>query len=76
MVQIPIYQIDAFTDAPFGGNPAAICPLEGWLADDILQAIAMENNLSETAFYVAEGESYRLRWFTTALEVNLCGHAT
>ena len=76
MLQRPIYQIDAFTDAPFGGNPAAICPLKEWLADDVMQAIAMENNLSETAFYVVEGETYRLRWFTPVMEVNLCGHAT
>lgn len=75
-MQIPIYQIDAFAEAPFGGNPAAVCPLEAWPADNILQSIAMENNLSETAFYVAEGDTYRLRWFTPALEVNLCGHAT
>jgi PhzF family phenazine biosynthesis protein len=67
MLQIPIYQIDAFADAPFGGNPAAICPLKEWLADDVMQAIAMENNLSETAFYVVEGETYRLRWFTPVM---------
>ncbi|NQV61388.1 MAG: PhzF family phenazine biosynthesis protein [Alphaproteobacteria bacterium] len=75
-MQIPIYQIDAFTDAPFGGNPAAICPLDAWLADDVLQAIAMENNLSETAFFVGQDDHYHLRWFTPALEVELCGHAT
>ncbi len=75
-MQIPIYQIDAFTKAPFGGNPAAVCPLEDWLADDVLQAIALENNLSETAFFVAEGDEYALRWFTPAVEVDLCGHAT
>ncbi|MDP6876822.1 MAG: PhzF family phenazine biosynthesis protein [Alphaproteobacteria bacterium] len=79
-MSIAIYQIDAFTDAPFRGNPAAVCPLDAWLPDDVLQAIAMENNLSETAFFVPEGEmagdGYRLRWFTPALEVDLCGHAT
>ncbi|MDP7548988.1 MAG: PhzF family phenazine biosynthesis protein [Alphaproteobacteria bacterium] len=73
---IPIYQIDAFTEAPFGGNPAAVCPLEAWPADAVLQAIALENNLSETAFYLAQGDHYHLRWFTPALEVELCGHAT
>ena len=75
-MQIPIYQIDAFTDVPFGGNPAAICPLDAWPADAVLQAIALENNLSETAFYVTQGDHYHLRWFTPALEVELCGHAT
>jgi PhzF family phenazine biosynthesis protein len=76
MLQIPIYQIDAFTDVLFGGNPTAICPLKEWLTDDVMQAIAMENNLSETAFYAAEGETYRQRWFTPVMEVDLCGHAT
>lgn len=75
-MEIPLYQLDAFTDRPFGGNPAAVCPLADWLADDMLQAIAAENNLSETAFYVPEGEGFRLRWFTPAAEVPLCGHAT
>ena len=75
-MRIPVYQIDAFTDLPFQGNPAAVCPLEVWPGDDVLQAIAMENNLSETAFFQAEGDGYRLRWFTPAVEVNLCGHAT
>ena len=75
-MRIPIYQIDAFTETPFGGNPAAVCPLENWLDDDLLQAIAAENNLSETAFYVAEGAGFHLRWFTPAVEVDLCGHAT
>ena len=60
-MRIPIYQIDAFTETPFAGNPAAVCPLESWLDDDVLQAIAAENNLSETAFYVAEGAGFRLR---------------
>jgi PhzF family phenazine biosynthesis protein len=74
--EIPLYQVDAFTDAVFAGNPAAVCPLEAWLPDDLLQAIASENNLSETAYFVAEGDGYRLRWFTPAAEVDLCGHAT
>jgi PhzF family phenazine biosynthesis protein len=75
-MRIPLYQIDAFADGPFTGNPAAVCPLESWLPDDVMQAIAAENNLSETAFFVPEGEGYRLRWFTPATEVDLCGHAT
>ncbi len=75
-MKIPIYQIDAFAEAPFRGNPAAVCPLETWLPDSLLQAIAQENNLSETAFYVAEGPAFRLRWFTPNKEVDLCGHAT
>lgn len=73
---IPIYQVDAFTDRRFGGNPAAVCPLERWLEDELLQSIAAENNLSETAFFVREGGRHRLRWFTPAVEVDLCGHAT
>lgn len=76
MLTLPLFQIDAFTDRPFAGNPAAVCPLPSWLPDATLQAIAAENNLSETAFYVAEGAGYRLRWFTPTLEVELCGHAT
>jgi PhzF family phenazine biosynthesis protein len=75
-VKVPLYQIDAFTDRPFAGNPAAICPLEAWPDDATMQAIANENNLSETAFLVAEGDGFRLRWFTPAVEVALCGHAT
>ena len=73
---IPIYQIDAFTSRPFGGNPAAICLLDDWLPDATLQAIAQENNLSETAFIVPSGPDYALRWFTPTVEVDLCGHAT
>jgi PhzF family phenazine biosynthesis protein len=81
MPSYPITQVDAFADRPFAGNPAAVMPLEAWLPDETLQAIAMENNLSETAFIVpaaaADGEAdYELRWFTPALEVALCGHAT
>jgi predicted PhzF superfamily epimerase YddE/YHI9 len=75
-MRLPIYQVDAFTDSLFGGNPAAICPLEKWLPDATMQAIAAENNLSETAFFVREGEGYALRWFTPTVEVDLCGHAT
>jgi PhzF family phenazine biosynthesis protein len=71
-----IYQVDAFTDKIFNGNPAAVCPLEKWLSDEIMQKIAMENNLSETAFYVKEGNKYHIRWFTPTVEVDLCGHAT
>jgi PhzF family phenazine biosynthesis protein len=75
-MRIPLYQIDAFADGPFTGNPAAVCPLEEWLPDHVMQAIAAENNLSETAFFVREGDGYRLRWFTPTTEVDLCGHAT
>ena len=71
-----IYQIDAFTDKVFSGNPAAVCPLEKWLSDDLLQKIAMENNLAETAFYVKSANQFQIRWFTPKLEVDLCGHAT
>lgn len=71
-----IYQVDAFTNQIFGGNSAAVCPLEQWLSDDIMQKIAMENNLAETVFYVKKGEQYEIRWFTPAIEVDLCGHAT
>lgn len=71
-----LYQIDAFADEVFSGNPAAVCPLRQWLSDDLLQKIAMENNLAETAFYVKDADQYQLRWFTPAIEVDLCGHAT
>ena len=73
---IPLYQVDAFTDQVFSGNPAAVCPLDNWLPDQKLQAIAAENNLAETAFFVPEDGGYRLRWFTPLVEVDLCGHAT
>ncbi len=73
---IPVYQVDAFTTDIFHGNPAAVCPLEQWLPDDIMQKIAAENNLAETAFIVPEGEDYHIRWFTPGVEVALCGHAT
>ncbi|MBX2920728.1 MAG: PhzF family phenazine biosynthesis protein [Chitinophagaceae bacterium] len=75
-MNIPLYQADAFTRKPFGGNPAAVCPLAEWLTDEQMQHIAMENNLSETAFIVKEQEGYRIRWFTPSVEVDLCGHAT
>ncbi|HBX65204.1 MAG TPA: isomerase, partial [Balneolaceae bacterium] len=75
-MKLPIYQADAFTSELFGGNPAAVIPLEEWLPDGVMQNIAAENNLSETAFFVEEGDSFRLRWFTPAVEVDLCGHAT
>ncbi len=79
-MRIPFVQIDAFADAPFAGNPAAVMPLEAWLPDTVLQAIAMENNLSETAFLVPcpdpETADFDLRWFTPGIEVALCGHAT
>ncbi len=75
-MRLRIFQIDAFTDAVFGGNPAAVCPLESWLDDVTLQAIANENNLSETAFFVPSNGAYALRWFTPLAEVDLCGHAT
>jgi PhzF family phenazine biosynthesis protein len=75
-MRIPIYQVDAFADQLFRGNPAAICPLDKWLPDQTLQAIAAENNLAETAFYVPNGKGYNLRWFTPGVEVDLCGHAT
>jgi PhzF family phenazine biosynthesis protein len=72
----PLYQIDAFTDRPFAGNPAAVCLLDGPADAAWMQAVAREMNLSETAFVHAEGDGYRLRWFTPAVEVDLCGHAT
>src|SRR5450759_542313 len=75
-MKIPIYQVDAFTREAFAGNPAAVCPLEEWLDDETLAAIAAENNLSETAFFVRRGGRYDLRWFTPETEVDLCGHAT
>jgi PhzF family phenazine biosynthesis protein len=75
-MEIPFYQVDAFTDRVFAGNPAAVCPLQSWPEDAILQNIAAENNLAETAFFVSEENGYHLRWFTPATEVDLCGHAT
>jgi PhzF family phenazine biosynthesis protein len=75
-VRLPYFQVDAFTSRVFGGNPAGVCPLEAWLPDEMLQGIAAENNLSETAFFVGGDAQYALRWFTPTVEVDLCGHAT
>lgn len=75
-MKLSIYQVDAFTDQLFGGNPAAICPLEEWLPEETMQKIAAENNLAETAFYVRRGKRFDLRWFTPSFEIDLCGHAT
>jgi PhzF family phenazine biosynthesis protein len=75
-MRLSLYQVDAFADRLFSGNPAAVVPLDEWLPAETMQAIASENNLSETAFFVPEGENYALRWFTPAVEVELCGHAT
>ncbi|PIE41755.1 MAG: isomerase, partial [Gammaproteobacteria bacterium] len=75
-MNLKIYQIDAFANRTFEGNPAAVCPLNEWISDTLLQQIAAENNLSETAFFVTEGNGFALRWFTPESEVDLCGHAT
>jgi PhzF family phenazine biosynthesis protein len=80
-MQLTLYQIDAFTDTLFGGNPAAVIPLQKWIDDELMQKIALENNLSETVFFVAskkniDGPDFEIRWFTPAVEINLCGHAT
>jgi len=75
-MKLPIYQIDAFSNKVFGGNPAAVCPLDSWLSDDLLQNIARENNLSETSFFVEQNGEFHIRWFTPTIEVDLCGHAT
>ena len=75
-MRIPLYQVDAFAGRVFAGNPAAVCPLERWLDEATLQAIAAENNLSETAFFTRAGDGYDLRWFTPMQEIDLCGHAT
>lgn len=75
-MHVPIYQVDAFASGLFSGNPAAICPLKDWLPDATLQAIAAENNLAETAYYMVKDGQYHLRWFTPGVEVDLCGHAT
>lgn len=75
-MKLNIYQIDAFSEKVFSGNPAAVVPLEKWLPSQTMQNIAMENNLSETAFFVPEENGFHIRWFTPATEVNLCGHAT
>lgn len=75
-MQLPIYQVDAFTEKLFGGNPAAVVLLKTWLSDELMQKIAFENNLSETAFFVPNETGFDIRWFTPTVEVNLCGHAT
>jgi PhzF family phenazine biosynthesis protein len=75
-MEIPLYQIDAFTDHVFGGNPAAVCPLGEWIDDGLMQSIAEENNLSETAFFVKKGAQYEIRWFTPRVEIELAGHPT
>jgi PhzF family phenazine biosynthesis protein len=75
-MELPLYQIDAFTARRFAGNPAGVCPLTRWLPEPTMQAIAAENNVAETAFLFPEGEGYRLRWFTPTVEVDLCDHAT
>lgn len=75
-MSLPLYQVDAFAASVFAGNPAAVMPLERWLDDSLLQSIAMENNLAETAFFVEAAQGYELRWFTPVVEVDLCGHAT
>jgi predicted PhzF superfamily epimerase YddE/YHI9 len=75
-MKLPIYQVDAFTSKAFGGNPAAVCPLTAWLDDALMQSIAAENNLAETAFFVPNGDGYHIRWFTPEVEIDLCGHAT
>ena len=75
-MELRIYQVDAFAERLFGGNPAAVCPLDAWLPDDVMQQIAAENNLAETAFYVPTDGGCQIRWFTPTVEVDLCGHAT
>src|SRR5262252_5915235 len=74
--EISYYIVDAFSDGPFTGNPAGVCPLMDWPSDHLLQSIAAENNLPETAFFIQEGDSFQLRWFAPTAEVDLCGHAT
>lgn len=75
-MELKIFQVDAFTDSVFKGNPAAIIPLESWIGEETMQKVAIENNLSETAFFKKEGDKYALRWFTPEREIDLCGHAT
>ena len=75
-MKLPYFQVDAFTNRVFGGNPAGVCPLESWLDYDVMQNIAAENNLAETAFFVAGPDRFHLRWFTPTVEMDLCGHAT
>ena len=75
-MKLDIYQVDAFASEVFKGNPAAIVPLENWLDAELMQRISLENNLSETAFFVKKGDVYEIRWFTPTYEIDLCGHAT
>lgn len=75
-MKLSLYQLDAFTDTLFAGNPAAVVPLDAWISDELMQHIAAENNLAETAFYVPTEAGYHIRWFTPTVEVDLCGHAT
>lgn len=75
-MELTLYQIDAFASELFEGNPAAVCPLDKWLSDELMQKIAGENNLSETAFFISKGNGFHIRWFTPTNEVDLCGHAT
>ncbi|GHB59670.1 PhzF family phenazine biosynthesis protein [Persicitalea jodogahamensis] len=75
-MKLRLYQLDAFTDKLFAGNPAAVVPLEEWISDELMQQIACENNLAETAFYVPTEHGFHIRWFTPTVEVDLCGHAT
>lgn len=75
-MKLSLYQVDAFAEQRFSGNPAAVVPLDRWLPDALMQNIAMENNLAETAFYATEHDQFRIRWFTPKAEVDLCGHAT
>ena len=75
-MEYPIYVVDAFADQLFAGNPAAVCPLKSWLPDETMQQLAVENNLSETVFFVPEADGFNIRWFTPGTEVKLCGHAT
>ena len=76
LTELTLYQVDAFASEVFSGNPAAVCPLQAWLSDKVLQSIAEENNVSETAFFVPQDDGFHIRWFTPKAEVNLCGHAT
>jgi PhzF family phenazine biosynthesis protein len=75
-MELDLYQIDAFASKPFEGNPAAVCPIDDWLSDELMQSIAEENNLSETAFFIPTDNGFHIRWFTPTNEVDLCGHAT
>src|SRR5262245_39408711 len=76
MKKIKLFQVDAFTDRLFSGNPAAVCILDKWIKDELMQLVAFENNLAETAFVVPNGKNFEIRWFTPTVEVDLCGHAT